>query len=67
MNTRTNEAVWIPSIVSISANKGGAIRAVQSDSWENPETLSWSLWLTKGIETLRVVFTNDFYDGVTGR
>ena len=44
----------------------GAIRSIQSDSWENRETLFWSVWLEDGIETLRVIFANDFYDRETG-
>ena len=44
----------------------GSSLAIRADSWENRETLSWPVGLAAGVETLRVVFTNDFYDQETG-
>ena len=44
----------------------GSTLAIQADSWENRDTLSWPAGLAAGVETLRVVFTNDFYDEATG-
>ena len=43
-----------------------AAAAVQAESWEDRETLVWSLTLAAGTETLRVMYTNDFYDESTG-
>ena len=36
--------------------------AVQADSWEDRETLVWAVTLAAGVGTLRVMFTNNFYD-----
>ena len=44
----------------------GSSLAIRADSWEDRETLSWPIRLAAGVETLRVVFTNDFYDEATG-
>ena len=43
-----------------------AAMAVQADSWEDRETLVWPVTLPAGTETLRVMFSNDFYDEDTG-
>ena len=40
--------------------------AIRADSWEDRETLSWPIGLPAGVETLRVVFVNNFYDEETG-
>ena len=39
---------------------------VQATSWEDRETLSWSVRLDAGVQTLRVLYANDFYDPDTG-
>ena len=44
----------------------GSTLAIRADSWEARKPLSWKVSLAAGIETLRVVFTNDFYDENTG-
>ena len=44
---------------------GGEERAIRADSWEERQTLSWPVWLAAGRQTLRVLYTNDFYDEVT--
>ena len=44
----------------------GSSLPIRADSWEDRETLSWPVGLGAGVETLRVVFTNDFYDEATG-
>ena len=41
---------------------GGEERAVQAESWEGRETLSWPVFLAAGVQTLRVLYTNDYYD-----
>ena len=43
-----------------------AAMAVQAESWEDRETLVWPFTLAAGTETLRVMYTNDFYDESTG-
>ena len=43
-----------------------AAMAVQAESWEDRQTLVWPLTLAAGTETLRVTYTNDFYDENTG-
>ena len=44
----------------------GSEMAVHGESWADRETLVWPLGLAAGAETLRVEFTNDFYDEGTG-
>ena len=38
---------------------------IQAMSWADRETLSWPLELAAGTQTLRVLYTNDFYDETT--
>ena len=40
--------------------------AVQAESWDDRETLSWPVWLSAGVQTLRVLYANDYYDPDTG-
>ena len=40
--------------------------AIQAESWSDRETLVWPIWLAAEVETLRVVFANNFYDADTG-
>ena len=47
-------------------NDEGPALGIRADSWEGRETLKWPVSLAAGIETLRVMFTNDFYDEETG-
>ena len=42
--------------------KEGVTLAVEAESWEERQTLAWRLPLTAGVETLRLVFTNHFWD-----
>ena len=35
---------------------------IQATSWEDRETLSWSTGLAAGVQTLRVLYTNHFWD-----
>ena len=48
--------------------KGGQSTSleVQAESWAERETLFWPVSLVAGIQTLRVIFSNDFYDHDTG-
>ena len=45
---------------------GGEERAIQADAWESRETISWPVSLAEGDQTLRVLYTNDYYDPDTG-
>ena len=40
--------------------------AIQAESWDDRETLSWPVSLAAGVQTLRVLYTNDYYDRDTG-
>ena len=44
----------------------GSALPIQADSWRDRETLTWPVSLAGGVETLRVVFANPFYDDDTG-
>ena len=41
---------------------GGEEREIQADSWEERETLSWPVSLGAGVQTLKMIYTNHFYD-----
>ena len=43
----------------------GTTLTLQTETWETRETLSWSLPLAGGSQTLRVMFTNPFHDEST--
>ena len=40
-------------------------QSIQAESWEERETLSWPVSLAAGVQTLRVLYTNHFYDEST--
>ena len=42
----------------------GSSLAIQAESWADRETLSWSLSLDAGVETLRAMYPNYFWDDV---
>ena len=42
--------------------KEGSRKAIEAASWAERETLSWRLPLVAGTETLRLTFTNQFWD-----
>ena len=66
---RTGSVVqWggVDSIDDFYKNEAGTTLELRAESWRNRETLSWSLPLAAGTQTLRVVFTNDFYEEDTG-
>ena len=54
------------SLDDLYKNEGGTSLEIRATSWRNRETLSWPVLLTAGVETLRVVFVNDYYDEETG-
>ena len=45
---------------------GGTSLEIRADSWRNRETLSWPVSLAAGVETLGVLYTNQFWDEGTG-
>ena len=42
--------------------KSGIKLAVEAESWAERDTLAWRVPLSAGVETLRLVFTNHFWD-----
>ena len=42
--------------------EGGPSQPIRAESWEERETLSWPVSLGAGIQTLRLLYTNHFYD-----
>ena len=56
----------IDSIDDLYRNEAGTALEIRADSWRSRETLAWSLPLAAGVQTLRVVFANDFYEEDTG-
>ena len=48
----------IDSIDDLYKKEAGTSLEIRADSWRNRETLSWSLPLAAGTQTLRVVFAN---------
>ena len=40
----------------------GKTQTIQAETWQARETLRWPLQLASGVQTLRVMFTNPFYD-----
>ena len=61
-----NQRGGIDSLDGYYKLSGGEERAVQAESWEGRETLSWPVFLAAGVQTLRVLYTNDYYDPDTG-
>ena len=45
---------------------GGEERPIHADTWESRETVTWPVTLAKGAHTLRVLYTNDYWDPDTG-
>ena len=41
---------------------GGPSLPIRADSWRNREMLSWPVWMAAGTQSLRVVFTNPFWE-----
>ena len=41
---------------------GGPSLPIRAGSWRSRETLSWPVWMAAGRQTLRVVFTNPFWE-----
>ena len=56
----------VDSLDGFYKEAGGEERAIQADSWKKRETLSWLVSLSAGVQTLRVLYANDYYDPDTG-
>ena len=52
----------IDSLDEFYKREGGTSLAIRADSWRNRETLSWPVGLAAGVATLRVLYTNHFWD-----
>ena len=61
-----NQWGGVDSLDRFYKEAGGEEKAVQAESWEERETLSWPVSLAAGNQTLRVLYTNDYYDAETG-
>ena len=55
----------VDSLDQFYKESGGQERVIRANSWEDRQTLSWPLSLAAGVQTLRVLYTNHFYDEVT--
>ena len=42
--------------------RGGPSLAIEAESWAQRETLIWTVTLAAGVETLRLLYTNHFWD-----
>ena len=47
------------------SGEGSSFLAIEADSWEERQTLSWPVAWTAGAQTLRAIYTNHFYDEST--
>ena len=56
----------VDSLDDLYKRSGGEERAIQADTWESRETVSWPVSPAAGTQTLRVLYTNDYYDSATG-
>ena len=56
----------LDSLDEFYKREGSTSLEVQAESWAERETLVWPVSLVAGIQTLRVIFSNDFYDHDTG-
>ena len=54
----------LDSLDQFYKDDGGSSLAIQAQSWAERETLVWPVSLTSGVNTLRVVFTNHFWDEI---
>ena len=56
----------LDSLDAFYKDEGDLSLSIQAESWAERETLVWPVSLAAGIQTLKVVVTNDFYDADTG-
>ena len=52
----------LDSLDDLYKSAGEPPLSIEAESWEDRQTLSWSVWLAAGAQTLRVLYTNHFYD-----
>ena len=55
----------LDSLDEFYKNDSAEAQSIQAESWEERETLSWPVSLAAGVHTLRVLYTNHFYDEST--
>ena len=56
----------LDSLDEFYKQESGPSLPIQAESWAEREMLVWPVSLADGIQTLSVVFSNDFYDADTG-
>ena len=61
-----NQWGGVDSLDELYKQSGGEEREIRAESWEDREALSWPVSLAAGVQTLRVLYTNDYYDPNTG-
>ena len=56
----------LDSLDALYKYEGKNALPIQATGWEERETLTWPMWLSAGVQTLRVLYANDYYDPDTG-
>ena len=56
----------LDSLDALYKHEGKNALPIQATAWEERETLKWPMWLSAGVQTLRVLYANDYYDPDTG-
>ena len=52
----------LDSLDDLYKNAGEPPLSIEAESWEDRQTLSWPVSLDAGVQTLRVIYPNHFYD-----
>ena len=52
----------VDSLDDLYRHEGGTALSIRAESWRERETLSWPVSLSAGVQTLRVLYTNHFWD-----
>ena len=55
----------VDSLDDLYKNAGGPPLSIRAESWEDRQTLSWSVPMPAGKQKLRVLYSNHFYDEST--
>ena len=50
------------SLDDLYKRTGGEEREIRAESWRDREVLSWPISLASGVQTLRMIYTNHFWD-----
>ena len=56
----------VDSLDDLYKEAGEPPLSIEAESWEDRQTLSWPVSLGAGVQTLRVLYTNDYWDPDTG-